>query len=503
MEKIILHTISSDGPFRMTPVRVECLFRRGIPGLQLSGLSAGEQRETAERIRSALYSCGFPLPYRSITVNLAPADGRKKGSQMDFAIALSILLHAQPEIRQKMDRRIDLDGTLLLGELSLYGDLRPPHGLYGFLETAISLGFRGVCLPHHAGLSRPDGIQLFAIRRVTDLFEGRVDLLEPSPAVGIGSAPVAPGGMDALRLPDRIRRALCVSAAGWHSMLLLGPPGSGKSSCAREMIHLLADPDEREALELLGLNQRIYGGAEREPQRPVRAPHHTITSRALIGGGVPIEPGEATKAHNGVLILEELGEYRRSVLQSLREAVENRCVHIARGASSIILPSRFLLIATTNPCPCGNLGSGGGRCLCTRHSIDAYRRKIEGPLRDRIDMELFLDRIDQVENSLSHAEMIAAIGRAVSMQRERYASTGYRFNGDVELNDLDRFCPLPYKKGTETMVDLSRFSHRVIHSVRKTARTVADLSGSEQIREEHFLEALSYRSLNLYEDLCS
>ena len=289
-----------------------------------------------------------------------------------------------------------------------------------------------------------------------------------------------------------------MSAAGWHSLLLVGPPGTGKSSVAREILNLLPNPSPEEALEIMILNE----GLNNETIRPMRNPHHSSTRRALIGGGVPIQIGEVSRAHNGVLILDELGEFDRTTLQALREPLETRSILISRGSYTVSLPARFLLCGTTNPCPCGNPQLRFVSCSCTNNQRKMYLNKFMGALRDRIDIEVYVER--EIKERKDNTEIFKAqpfyqkilsdIKRAQLIQAERFQNTKLRYNSDIELKDIEYFAPLnneEAKKDWDLIIHSTKISYRALLGIRRLARTIADLDGETEIRSSDLLEAAS------------
>jgi len=492
-----LRSILIEGPFQRHIITVETAIRRGIPSFTISGIAAGHGREIAERIRSALHSCGYPLPYSAISVNLAPVDLRKKGAGLDLPIALSVLLAADPEKRRSFESRFDLSHTLFLGELSLSGELREFSDPIGCIEAAREGDIHSIYLPCSENFAYPDfTLKIFRIASLLELIEERRTISEIKP-VSLATAENRKSQIDELKLPLHVRRAIMISAAGRHSILFLGPAGSGKTSSAREIVSLLPQPQQTELIEIFNVRHKFDKNASyADPvERPVRMPHHTSTPVALVGGGLPVSPGEATRAHRGVLILDELAEFSRASLQALREPLETGSVHIARGREWVVLPANFLLVATSNPCPCGNHGSRYKSCLCSLDSVRNYQKRIEGPLRDRIELQLYLDYEDETADGcgMTTIKMERMIALARKRQTERFEETKYVYNSEIKKGDLERFCPLPERNDTETLLIHSRLSHRALDSVRRVARTIADLDGSDGILDEHYLEALSFR----------
>ena len=318
-----------------------------------------------------------------------------------------------------------------------------------------------------------------------------------------GESPVSQ--LEHLSLHPRVQKALALCAAGWHSLLLIGPPGSGKTSIARELLSLLPPLSLEEAVEIL-VNQDSNGKKEIKNEgedqvislmRPFRMPHHSSTRRAMIGGGTPIRIGEASRAHNGILVLDELGEFSRESLQALREPLQERKIHISRGSESFSLPARFLLCATTNPCPCGDLRKRYVSCSCTDITLQKYMNKFMSALRDRIDIEVWVDYEKETpENTWDIHTFYKKISLAHCIQKERFLHTNMSFNADMQAKDLERYAPIESKeakKEWKTFCQKSLISYRAVDGIRRLARTLADMDGSEQIRTQDIWEAASCR----------
>jgi magnesium chelatase family protein len=475
------------------PVHVEVDIGAGLPSFTIVGLPDAAVRESRERVRSALVNSGFKYPQHRITANLAPADLRKAGPGFDLAIAAALLAASGQLPRGVLDRYV------LAGELALDGAIRPVPGALAMAEAAREWGMRGVAVaPGDAGQAAlVKGIEVVAIDHVTRLRELGEGMIEPVPP----AEPPAPPDSSLPDLADlrghpALRRCLEIAAAGAHSMLLIGPPGGGKTLALQRLPSLLPPLSREEVIEVT----RIAGvcGENGGPRlrRPFRAPHHTVSGRALVGGGAPPRPGEVTRAHRGVLFLDELGEFRRDALEALRVPLEEGVVTVTRTTGTVSLPCRFMLVAASNPCPCGN-GPDSGECDCHPGAVTRYRAKLSGALADRIDITIAVDpppaeelTDDEVEGSAAVRERVI---RARWAQESRLGSG--RANGEMTPGELHRHCEL----GREARETLERGHRQLGLSARgwdrclRLARTIADLAGEERIAEEHVAEALQRR----------
>ena len=510
----VIPSLFLDGPFHCIDLIIEARLQRGIPRYNINGLGSSAH-ETIERIRNAMSASGIAFPYMNLSVNLSPVDIRKSGSYLDLPIAVSIIL-ALCELVPKKSLLYNLilgetnikEKTLFIGELSLSGEIRKIVNLNTILWYAQKKGFKKAIIPIEQ-LNQAQvipNLEYYAIKNLQSLLEDEsytfaksnsdfYNKIEPKNEVEVRH-------LEYLNLSPRVQKALAMSAAGWHSLLLVGPPGTGKSSVAREILNLLPNPSPEEALEIMILNE----GLDNETIRPMRNPHHSSTRRALIGGGVPIQIGEVSRAHNGVLILDELGEFDRNTLQALREPLETRSILISRGSYTVSLPARFLLCGTTNPCPCGNPQLRFVSCSCTNNQRKTYLNKFMGALRDRIDIEVYVER--EIKERKDNTEIFKAqpfyqkilsdIKRAQLIQAERFQNTKLRYNSDIELKDIEYFAPLnneEAKKDWDLILHSTKISYRALLGIRRLARTLADLDGETEIRSSDLLEAASFRCL--------
>jgi magnesium chelatase family protein len=475
------------------PVHVELDVTGGLPTFAIVGLPDAAVRESRERVRSALLNSGFNFPMQRITANLAPADLRKAGPGFDLAIAAALLI-ASSQIPHGL-----LERYALAGELALDGSIRSVPGALAMAEAARSLGMRGIAVsPADADRAAlVTGVEVVALEHITqlrELGEGAIDPVPPRDLNGAG-----PGG-DALDISDlrgqpALRYALEVSAAGGHSLLLIGPPGGGKTLAARRLPSLLPPLGQPEALEVVRI-AGACGDGDASSVRPFRSPHHTISARALIGGGSPPGPGEVTRAHRGVLFLDELGEFRRDALEALRQPLEEGEVTLTRVDRSITLPCRFTLVAASNPCPCGR-GADSGECECHPTAVARYRAKLSGALADRIDIQVGVDRPGADEMAEEPGEGSAAVRRRVREARSRQEDRlgPGRCNADMTPEELRLHCRLNSEclgllaQGHEAMGLSGRGWDRVI----RVARTLADLAGEGRIEPQKVAAALNMR----------
>ena len=490
------------------PVDVEVdLVRQGLPGFTLVGLAEAAVREARERVFSALRACGFRLPPSRITVNLAPAGRRKSGTAFDLPLALG-LLAASGQIPVEA-----LQGRVFAGELSLSGALRPVPGMLPLAIMARQLGLASVILPPdngaEAAVVRDVAVYTPAhLSQCVAFLLGREELEARQPLPAPPEDAVL-SGMDfaEVRGQQGARRALEVAAAGGHNLLMIGPPGSGKTMLAQRLPTILPPLDFEEALEVTKVYSvagKLAPGQGLVRVRPFRAPHHTVSEVALVGGGLHPLPGEVSLAHRGVLFLDELPEFSRESLEVLRQPLEDGCITVSRAAGSATYPSRFQLVAAMNPCKCGYYGHPTRQCTCSPSAVRQYRSRVSGPLLDRIDLCVEMDPVafDELHSaapSESSAELRKQVLAARAIQAQRYAAPGYedvRCNAQLTAGQVRRICRMTpaaeqlLRASYETLGLSARAHDRIL----RVARTIADLSGKRLLDEDSLLEALQYRA---------
>ncbi len=489
------------------PVTVEVDVSRGLPHFATVGLPDASVKESRDRIKAAIKNSGYAFPRDHVTVNLAPADIRKEGTGFDLPIAVGILA------AEALIEEAALDGCFFIGELSLDGSIKGVRGVLPAAFKARESGIRSVFVPEEnaAEAAMVEGIQVYGVRTLPDVVEFLADrkIIEPLSVNADRLFQVHRHyeiDFSEIKGQKQALRALEIAAAGSHNVLMIGPPGSGKSMLARRLPTILPELSFEEAIEvtkIFSVAGLLNAGETLVAARPFRAPHHTISDAGLVGGGQMPHPGEISLSHLGVLFLDELPEFKRNALEALRQPLEEGAITITRSAVTAAFPARFMLVAAMTPCPCGYFGDRVRRCRCSPQQIRQYQAKISGPLLDRIDLHVEVPSIQyralsgKQENE-SSAHVRERVVRARRRQKERFGGAGIPTNASMTEKQIRSFCPIDEESHQlmEMAVDKLGLSARALDRILKVSRTIADLEGAAKIEAAHVAEAIQYRSLD-------